>query len=70
MVKRDWGAESNGKLLHLFIHSKTAPLVPEFAVQNLPSAEMQPRLLRLQLRTCPWAEHSNDDFYCIIIIKI
>ena len=32
----EWGAESNGKLPHLFIPSKTATLVPEFAVEDLP----------------------------------
>ena len=36
MLKRDWGAESNGKLPHLFIPSKTATLVPEFAMEDLP----------------------------------
>ena len=36
MLKREWGAESNGKLPHLFIPSKTATLVPEFAVEDLP----------------------------------
>ena len=36
MLKREWGAESNGKLLHLFVSSKTANLVPEFAVEDLP----------------------------------
>ena len=36
MLKREWGAESNGKLLHLFIHSNSATLVPEFAVEDLP----------------------------------
>ena len=35
-AKEEWGAESNGKLLHLFIPSKTATLVPEFAVEDLP----------------------------------
>ena len=35
MIKREWGAESNGKLAHLFIPSKTANLVPEFAVKDL-----------------------------------
>ena len=30
------------------IPSKTAALVPEFAVKDLPSAELQPRFLRLQ----------------------
>ena len=36
MLKGEWGAESNGKLQHLFIPSKTATLVPEFAVEDLP----------------------------------
>ena len=36
MLKKDWGAESNGKLPQLFIHSKTATLVPEFAVEDKP----------------------------------
>ena len=34
-LKREWGAESNGRLPHLFIPSKTATLVPEFAVEDL-----------------------------------
>ena len=36
MLKREWGAESNGKLVHLFIPSKTVMLVPEFAMEDLP----------------------------------
>ena len=36
MLKREWGAESNGKLLHLFIPSKTVTWVPEFAMEDLP----------------------------------
>ena len=36
MLKREWGAESNGKLPHLFLPSKTANFVPEFAVEDLP----------------------------------
>ena len=35
MLKRELGAESNGKLPHLFIPSKTASLVPEFAMEDL-----------------------------------
>ena len=35
MLKREWGTESNMKLLHLFIPGKTATLVPEFAVEDL-----------------------------------
>ena len=36
MLKREWGAESNGKLPHLFVPSKTATRVPEFAMEGLP----------------------------------
>ena len=36
MLKREWGAESNGKLPHLSIPSKTAAWVPEFALKDLP----------------------------------
>ena len=36
MLKREWDAESNGKLPHLYIPSKTATLIPEFAVEDLP----------------------------------
>ena len=35
MLKREWDAESNGKLPHLLISSKTAILGPEFAVEDL-----------------------------------
>ena len=40
---------------------KTATLVPEFVIEDLPSAEMQPWFLRSHWRTCPWAEHTDDD---------
>ena len=36
VLKRERGAENNGKLPHLFISSKTATLVPVFAVEDLP----------------------------------
>ena len=35
MLKREWGAENNVKLPHLFIPSKTANLLPEFTVKDL-----------------------------------
>ena len=35
MLKREWSMESNGKLPYLFIPSKTATLVIEFAVDDL-----------------------------------
>ena len=34
--ERAWGAESNGKLPHLFIPSKTATFVPDFVVKDVP----------------------------------
>ena len=34
-LQREWDEESNGKLPHLLIPSKTANLVPEFAVKDL-----------------------------------
>ena len=35
MLKRELDAESNGTLPHLFIPSKIATLVPQFAVEEL-----------------------------------
>ena len=40
MLNGEFGAESNGELPHLFILGKTAALVPEFAVEDLPLAEL------------------------------
>ena len=39
---------------------KTETLVPEFAVEDPPWAELQPRFPCLQWRTCPWAEHTDE----------
>ena len=36
LLKKEWGAESNGKLPYLFIPSKTVTLVLQFAVEDLP----------------------------------
>ena len=36
VLKREWGEESNGKVPNLFVASKTATLVPEYAVGDLP----------------------------------
>ena len=53
MLTREWGAESNGKLPHLFISSKTASFVPEFAVEDLPSSELQPKVPVLAVKDLP-----------------
>ena len=36
VLKREWSAESNGKLPHLSIPSKIAAWVPRFAVEEMP----------------------------------
>ena len=36
MLKREWCAENNGKLPHLFIPSKSATFIPAFAMEGLP----------------------------------
>ena len=36
ILKTEWDAESKGKLPHILILSKTATLVLEFAVEDLP----------------------------------
>ena len=48
MLKKEWGAENNGKLLHIFNPGKPVAFVPEFAVEDLSSAELQRRFLHLQ----------------------
>ena len=56
-LKREWCAESNGKLPHLFILSKTVTLVHGFAQSKTCLwTELQPRFLSLQWKTCHWAE--------------
>ena len=62
MLKREWGVESNGKLPHLSIPSKTATLVPKFALEDLPSGRTAPWSLSLQWKTCSWAEYADDDY--------
>ena len=62
MLKREWGAESNGKLPHLFIPSKTNNLGSYVCGGRPPFwTEFQPGFLLSQWKICPWAEHSDDD---------
>ena len=56
MLKREWGAETNGKLQHLFIPSKTTTLISEFAVPSYRSASL---VLNLQWKTGSWAENTD-----------
>ena len=61
MLKKECGAESNGKLPHLFIHSKLQPRFLSLQWKTCLWTELQPWCLSLQWKTCPWAEHSADD---------
>ena len=71
-----WGAESNGKLPHLYIPSKTATLVPEFAVEDLPldrTASLVPEFTVTDLplgRTLWWWEYILSIEYCRLQIPI
>ena len=62
MLKREWGAESNGKLPHLFIPDKTAAFVPEFAEEDQPSAELQPLCLSCSEGPA-FGQNTDDDIY-------
>ena len=53
MLKREWGAENNGQLRHLFIPSKTATLVPEFAVKDLPLSRTAALVPELAIKYLP-----------------
>ena len=53
MLKREWGAEINGKLQHLLIPSKTATLVPVLTVEYMPlgrTADLVPEFAVKDLR--------------------
>ena len=53
MLKRDWGAESNGKLPHLFVLSINAILVSEFAVEDLPLDKTITLVLECAVKNLP-----------------
>ena len=53
MLNREWGAEGNSKLPHLFIPSKTTTLVPEFAVEDLPLRRTASLVVELAMKDMP-----------------
>ena len=53
MLTRERVAESNGKLPHLFILSKTATYVPEFAMEDLPFARITPFVPEFAVKDLP-----------------
>ena len=53
--------ESNGKLPKLFIPSKTATLVPEFAVEDLPLSRTASWVLEFGVKDLPLDRISDGD---------
>ena len=68
MLKGEWGAESNGKLLHLFIPSKTATLVPEFAVEDLPLGRTEALVSEFPMKDLPIGQNTLV-IYTVYIIN-
>ena len=72
MLKREWGAKSNGKLRHLFIPFKTATLVPEFAVENLPwgrTAALVPEFAMKDLLLGRTLDEDDEEYHILLIRK-
>ena len=61
MLKRGWGAESNGKLPCLFFPSETATLVSEFAVEDLPLGRTATLVHEFVVKDLPLGRTHDDD---------
>ena len=61
MIKREWGAESNAKLPHLFIPSKTATLGREFAVEDLPLCRTAALVPGFAVKNLPLGKTLDND---------
>ena len=61
MLKREWGAGSNRKLPHLFIPSKTATLVPEFAMEDLSLGRSAAFVPEFAVKDLPLDRTQDDD---------
>ena len=59
MLKREWGAESNGKLPYLFILSKIATLVPKFVVKHLSLGRTAILVHAFAVKDLPLGKHSD-----------
>ena len=64
MTKREWGEESNGKLPHLFIPSKIATLVPEFAVEDMPLGRNETLMPEFAVKALPLGKRHDDYTVC------
>ena len=54
-------AERNGKLPHLFIPSKPATLVPEFAVEDLPLGRTVALVPEFEVKDLSLGRTTNDE---------
>ena len=61
MLMREWGTESNGRLSHLFIPSKTATMVPDFAVEDLPLDRTATLVPAFTVKDLPLGRNSDND---------
>ena len=61
MLKREWGAKSNWKLPQIIIPSKTAPWVPEFAVEDLPLSRIADLVAEFAVKDVPLGRTHDDD---------
>ena len=57
MLKREWGAESNG----LFIPSNTATVVAEFAVEDLALGRTATLVPAFTMKDLALGSHTDDD---------
>ena len=62
MLKREWGAESNRKLPHLSIPSKTAVWVPEFAVEDLSLSRTATLVSEFAVKDLPLGKILDDEY--------
>ena len=62
MLKREWGAESNRKVLHLFIPSKTETYVPEFAMKDLPLGRIAALVPGFAVKDLPLGRTLDDEY--------
>ena len=61
MLKREWGVESNRKLQHLLIPGKTAALVLEFTMEDLPLGRTAALVPVLAVKDLPLGRTLDDD---------
>ena len=60
-MRMERNTESNGKLPHLFIPSKTATYVPEFAMEDLPLGRIAALVPELAVKDLPMGRTHDDD---------